>query len=430
MSATDNLLLRLATSRKEWDDLNQGLPEGGLLPDTVALWRDVGRFYDEFPDVQTMDVKLFKTWYTEFRYPTMSVDKQEVMVIAIEKMAEPVPEVMRQGLMNRMLEAELAYEATMLVQKFMDGSELDLPAEMEALNDRYKDKLVRKTEDMEVHAGLDELMDQGNPDNGIQWRLEVLRRSCRRIQPGDAIIWAARPDRGKTTGLTSESSFWVPQIIKEHGTFAESGRLPIAWFNNEGEGAKIKARYIQSALDMDQMEMQELHRAGKLEALVVEALGPTWKEDFKVFNAHGAYSHDIERLIKKYRPHICIFDMIDNIKFSGGLNNGGQRTDQILEEMYKWARDSAVRHGFASIATSQISSGGEGEAFPNMSLLKDSKTGKQGACDTIIMWGDVGNPVVRYCGIPKNKMRRPGAPGNPQEQVVFDAERARLRDPE
>lgn len=430
MSATDHLLLRLATTRKDWEDLNQGLPVNGLLPDTVALWRDVGSFYQEFPDVKEMDVKLFRTWYTEFKNMNMSSDKLEVMAQAIDRMAEPVPEVMRAGMMNRMLEAEMAYEMTELVQRYTDGAEIDLPAEQEAITERYRDKVTRTVTSMEVTADLDELMEQGNPDNGVQWRLDVLRKSCRRIQPGDAIIWAARPDRGKTTGLVSEASYWVPQINEMYGTFEETGRLPVAWFNNEGEGAKIKGRYIQSAVDMTEPEMSELHKQGKLRAEIEKALGPNWRTDMMVFNAHGAYSHDIERLIKKYRPHICIFDMIDNIKFSGLTSNGGQRTDQILEEMYKWARDCAVRYGFASFATSQISSKGEGEAYPSMAFLKDSQTGKQGACDTIIMWGDVGNPSVRYCGIPKNKMRRAGQAGNPQEQVLFDAEKARLRNPE
>ncbi|WWO60237.1 DNA helicase [Xanthomonas phage SB3] len=428
MSSTDNLLLRLATNRKDWDDLNQGLPVGGLLADTVGIWKDVGKFYAEFPDVQDMDVKLFRTWYTEFQNAAMSTDKLELMASMIDRMAEPVPEVMRAGLTQRMLEAELAYETTVLVSRYSAGEEIDLPMELEALQDRYKDKLVKKTEDMEVHDDLDALMDQGNPDVGIQWRLEVLRRTCRRLQPGDAVIWAARPDRGKTTGLVSEASYWVPQIIAEHGTFAESGRLPVMWINNEGEGGKIKARYIQSAVDVDGLTMQAMHREGKLAPALVEVLGEDWKNDFKVFNAHGAYSHDIERLIKKFKPHVVIFDMIDNIKFSGMGNNGGQRTDQILEEMYKWARDCAVKYKFVSIATSQISSGGEGEAFPNMGMLKDSKTGKQGACDIIIMWGDVGNPDVRYCGIPKNKLKRTGVPGDPREQVIFDGEHARLRD--
>jgi len=121
--------------------------------------------------------------------------------------------------------------------------------------------------------------------------------------------------------------------------------------------------------------------------------------------------------------------MVDNIKFGGSALNGGQRTDQILEAQYQWARMMAVKHDTPVIATSQISADGDGLQYPTLPMLKDSKTGKQGAADAIITLGAVNDPAYsgsRFIGTTKNKLRRQGAPASPQCEVVFDGERARL----
>lgn len=102
-------------------------------------------------------------------------------------------------------------------------------------------------------------------------------------------------------------------------------------------------------------------------------------------------------------------DMIDNIKFGGELANLGSRTDQVLETMYQWARLLAVKYDCAMIATSQTSGDAENVMWPTQAQLKDSKTGKQGAADVIVMMGRVNdNPGSRYLSTPKNKRKRTG----------------------
>jgi replicative DNA helicase len=69
--------------------------------------------------------------------------------------------------------------------------------------------------------------------------------------------------------------------------------------------------------------------------------------------------------------------------------------------------------------------------FPTLSSLKDSKTGKQGACDFQLMIGasnDPGLQSMRYIGLPKNKLRREGASGDPRATVQFNPMIARYED--
>ena len=90
-----------------------------------------------------------------------------------------------------------------------------------------------------------------------------------------------------------------------------------------------------------------------------------------------------------------------------------------------------TKHNSIGIATSQVSADGEGMLYPSQSMLKDSKTGKQGACDFIIILGknaDVQYEGIRYIGIPKNKKRRAGVKSNPRAEVMFNPDICRVSD--
>jgi replicative DNA helicase len=119
--------------------------------------------------------------------------------------------------------------------------------------------------------------------------------------------------------------------------------------------------------------------------------------------------------------------MIDNVR---GFNVGGDAHHR-LEEMYKWARECAVKYDCVILATSQISAEGDGQQFPTLGMLKDSKTGKQGACDFQLMIGAVNDSNlegVRWLSLPKNKLRREGASGDPKAEVRYLPQIARYKD--
>ena len=151
----------------------------------------------------------------------------------------------------------------------------------------------------------------------------------------------------------------------------------------------------------------------------------------RVFDIHDMWSHEVEDLIKQYNPAVVLFDMVDKIKFGGETNNNGQRTDQLLEAMYQWARFMGVKHDTAVIATSQLSADADGVSYPTLPQLKDSKTGKQGAADVIITIGTLNDPVLvdsRYIGTTKNKKVRTGQRASPNTEVFFDGQRCRYKE--
>jgi replicative DNA helicase len=100
--------------------------------------------------------------------------------------------------------------------------------------------------------------------------------------------------------------------------------------------------------------------------------------------------------------------------------------------MYQWARLMGVKHDCAVIANSQISADGDGLQFPTLPMLKDSKTGKQGAADLIITMGAVNDDALsnsRYFGTTKNKKVRTGMKSSPNREVIFDGNRSRFVEP-
>jgi replicative DNA helicase len=138
-------------------------------------------------------------------------------------------------------------------------------------------------------------------------------------------------------------------------------------------------------------------------------------------------------LIRAVPPALIVFDMVDNIKFGGEASNNGQRTDQLLEAMYQWARIISVKYDVPVIATSQISNDGDGLQWPTLGMLKDSKTGKQGAAEAIITIGASNDQALhnsRYINTTKNKLHRSGGPKEPRCEVFFDGERGRYRMPD
>jgi replicative DNA helicase len=174
-------------------------------------------------------------------------------------------------------------------------------------------------------------------------------------------------------------------------------------------------------------KLVEMQKSGTdVYKLYDEALGGTDK--IRIKDIHDWYSNEVEDYLKQQNPGLIVMDMIDNIQFTGMRNN--DRTDETLEHMYQWARKLGVKLNCPVMATSQISVEGEGMQFPLQSMLKDSKTGKQGAADYIVMMGTYAedkqsSPNRRYIGTPKNKLYREGM-NDPQFETYLKADTSRI----
>lgn len=429
----DLTLLRLMKHRNKFDRLISGLPDAGLEETTTILLTDFRAYFKEFPDVKVIDYSTFMLWFTQFRHTAFAPERTGMYDAIMRRAGEDVSPDVEEGLMERLVSAEASMKIVGAVEQWNNGGEFDLLTRLQEVVEDFEKSLERKVKTPFVVDSIEDMLKEDEDDTGLHWRLQCLRESMRPLRAGDFGIVAARPDKGKTTFLTSELSYMVPQLAALPRD-DEGNIRPILWFNNEGPGKRIKQRYYQSLLGCTIPEMVDMLRAGTLmDALLAATGGVDPNLLLRIVDVHDARSHEIENIIRHHPPSLVVLDMIDNIQFSGLVANNGQRTDQMLEAMYQWGRNLAVKYHAAFLGTSQISADGDGLTYPTLPMLKDSKTGKQGAADFIITLGALNDPGMdgfRYIGMTKNKLHRSGFRKDPRTEVRFDAERARYENPE
>jgi len=412
--ALDINLLRILKSREEFMRMRPRIPKGAVGSQTEALIADFGKYFERLPEHQSIDIPtfltMFKTWHPKLEEETVAAYEKIIGQVSTD--IEPGS---RDGIMQSILELRLGKDLLELVTAFEDGDIENIHARLEDISEQFKKDANIKSLDF-LRDDIGDLLQSEIDDSGMRWRLGCLNASMRGLRGGDFGIVAGRPDKGKTTFLASEISCMAQQL--------PSGR-PVVWLNNEGPGNRITPRLYQAALGMTMSELIAMHGTGRLNEEYNAMMGMPWR--IRVFDIHGLDTYAVERIIEQNNPGLVVYDMIDNVRGFGDA----ARTDLMLEHMYQWARELAVKYDFAGIATSQISQDGDGMQYPTLPMLKDSKTGKQGACDFQIMIGASNDPnlgSMRYIGAPKNKLRREGARPDPRSVVSYKPEIARYED--
>lgn len=427
-------LLRMLRYRDKYSRLIRAVPVAALDQRTQTVLTDYGTFFKEFPDVPAIEYSTFFPWFKGFAHPKAKPETIAAMDNVLRQIDADVDPAIEAGILPRLVATAKAAELATVLTKFQDGEEVDLYNETRRIVEEYEAETLRKVKLPWVTTSIEELLEEEKNDSGLHWRWDCLNQSMRPLRGGDLVIIAGRPDKGKTTALTDNLTFMAPQVQAA----CADGQKYILWFNNEGPGKRIIQRAYQSALNATVQELVALSGkaspAGKKNLLREQydaAVGGQW-DIIRVFDIHDMWSHEVEEIIRKVPPALIVFDMIDNIKFGGAAGNNGQRTDQLLEAMYQWARIISVKHDVPVIATSQISADGDGQQFPTLGQLKDSKTGKQGAAEAIITIGSVNDVMMensRWINTTKNKLHRDGGPKSPRYEMILDGQRGRYTVP-
>jgi len=389
------VLKLLAHDRKEYDRVERYIdfsrwerPEKNVLKVLLSYKEEV-----DLPDIESILCTRYK-------------DK-DVYRRIVRNMSKPLNATMKACVLEQILSTNLANDLTDKLYKFESGEEINIIDEVKKSLSLADVQVVPKDEEAVMDGLFEEIT------GGLVWSIPVLNDYLRPLRPGDDLIVAARPDMGKTTFLA--------QVMT--GMLCQTDKIGV-WFNNESSKNTILKRCIQSSLGVLNSEMREMHAAGVLKEKYYKAMGGVDK--ILVFDIHGKSEKDIEKILDGLdNVGIVVFDMLDNVRLS--TEASGDKSYKTLEKLYIWARELAVIREFVTIKTSQISADGAAVPYPMCSLLKDSKTGKQGATDTIFLIGhnnEDGQEFVRYFSCPKNKLRKEGSKVM-RLQMILNADRAR-----
>mgnify|MGYP003677525050 CR=1 FL=1 len=404
-------LLQMLKYKEDFFRIRKRVPDKALDPQTIKILKVYDKYFQTCPEASVVEPAKLLTMFRA-AYPDMDTEERTGFEQIITHIKTDVSEEVHAGVMFSLLELRMGTDIANLLDRWDAGDVSNIHAEIRRIEEEFSTDADIKALDY-LRPDLAELLKESEETNGYHWRLPCLRDTMRGLRAGDFGIIAGRPDKGKTTFLASELTYLAPQL--------PAGRT-VLWLNNEGRGDRIYLRLVQAALGLTLSEVRGLSNPmGDYSA----ALGGTDPFKIRIVDIHGQDTYAVENLIRANNPAIVVYDMIDKIRGFGDA----ARTDLGLEKMYDWARELSVKYDAVGLATSQISNEGDNLSYPTLGMLKDSKTGKQGACDFQLMIGALNSPDyngVRYISLPKNKLRREGAESCPRTAVNFRPQIARF----
>ncbi len=415
-------LLNCFSKKDNYDKYSKFIKDYVLTSHAKKIISDLGAYYTTYPsDVDWGD---FSLWFKTIRNTSMSLDDQEQYQEIFEEL-DKLPlhggaGVIVDDVIQRFI--ELAWAATIQdkLQHIIDGTGKSTLVDVMDDVESYISESDIDTSSLSitVENNLADLLDKCVRSDGAEWRLEDLNVSIGPLHRGDFGIIGARPEVGKTTFVMSE----ITHMIEADCSFDKA-----VIFNNEEAGEKILLRSYQSALNRTLTDIM-----GKPEADVIADYAKVLrdKDAIEVEDSADLNVSQIEKIIKKKKPDIVIFNVMDKVK---GFNKAGNEVER-LRELFKWGRGIAKRFNCIVIAVAQADGSAEGEQWVYQNQLYGSKTGIQGEADFIITVGKVHDPAlenVRFIHVPKNKL--PGGPRtDPSKrhgyhQVDFDGDRGRFK---
>lgn len=418
----DLTILRLLRTQDRYDLYIRAVPKEVLEPHTRILLDDYGKWYAE-TNGAPITVEVFLPWFL-LAHPKLKPEPKAMLTGIIKNAEAPVAEGVEQGILARLEDARQAAALTSMLEKYNAGEEVSVMRTVAHLAESVP---MDRAALPEADFNIDRMLDDEQNDWGFHWPQDAVNASMRSLRPGDFGIIGARVDVGKSSIIAHAVAHWAPQVEQ---LFPGEDRT-IIWLNNEGPGNRLNQRLVNATLNMNMQELVDARSSGRnLWDEVLQAWGG--RRAVTVYDVHDRPMSFLENIVRRTKPAIVVVDMLDNVPFDGAVGNGGQRTDQILEAAYQRARIWGVKYNTAVLATSQLSAEAAGVLFPGMHMLANSKTGKAGAAEFIMMVGASDDPLLRnsrWLSLPKNKLHRSGGPKDPRVEVPFDGPRARFNNP-
>lgn len=406
-------LLKLLSTKDLYTKYKSYMKPERMSSEGQDILNSLDDFYNDTGKSEIKWLEDFYTWYTTLKHPSLAESKVTILKSWCEKLDDLTApnEAVLQSFLERDYSAQIGDLCIEIVDGTGKATMTDIIDKLEGF--KSESRLTNQFLEGE-RVSIDDLEDQLQDldvSQKFEWRLNELQLSLGSIKQGDFIIVGARPDSGKTTFLASEVTYFAKQL--------EDGQC-ILWLNNEEMLQRVRQRQAQAALNWTYSEI--MADPAVTTEKYQDALGGPGRivtyDDSKMSIA------DVDKAVALYEPSLIVIDQL--WKLEGYEKESTSEVDRFAR-IAKHLRSLAKETG-PVITTSQLDGTADGNKWPEMGSLYNSKTAIQGEADAIIMIGiDLEtSPVARYIRAPKNKLPF----GDPKQRnsghiVTIDAEHAR-----
>jgi replicative DNA helicase len=381
-------IVRALSEKDNYVKYKRFIKQESLSREAFDILDWMGEWWKQHPSSQVIDMQSFAPFVLVSKLGGAKPERLEIVKQWLNELNNEANQDTISGVIKALATRYHANEIASKALAVVDGKEESLEHIEAQLSSYHKD--VGKVDNEESYIVSDDIfamLDEAKA-GGYKWRLNALNESLGDLRQGDLVVVATRPDTGKTTFLSSESTYIAQQMPKEK---------VVLWLNNEEAGKKVKRRIVQSALGVTTRQMFE-HPA-RVNERWLELMGRTDK--FVLFDKADVSVYDVENLFEKYDVGLLVFDQLWKVH---GFEKeaGNEVTRQTM--IFNWARELAKKYA-PVITVHQADGSAEGVKWIDMSKLYGSKTGVQGEADAIITIGrlpEEGNK--RYLYVPKNKL--------------------------
>ena len=385
----DAVLLSVLRNKANFNRFEKLIKESTVAPETWMVFKTIKEYYAIYLDEDSIDWTRFSTLFFHIKGRGIKEDKAIICRKLIQQASECTEDdTAAEDIIKHYIELDYATRIGNASMEILSGSK-DISVVEEIYGDYCKEvgRVTLSKDDLFASTDLTTII-SSVASAGFKWRLNELNRSLGDARQGDFMIFAARPETGKTTLIAQEMTHWASQLTDDV--------RPIIWVNNEERSDKVMLRAMQSFFAITTTELfanMEMYRA-QYDIQIGKRL--------LILNDDDAVNNVgyLDKLFSEYNPAGIVFDQLDKVH---GFN-GEVREDLRLGKLYFWAREQAKKYG-PTIAISQIDGSGEGQKWLNMQQLRGSKTDKAGEADAIVTIGRTAeDEYARFIHVPKNKL--------------------------
>lgn len=387
---TDLALLAVLFDRANYDQYKDLINTDPLCVETIELMSAINSYYTKYPEITSIDLASFSSWFLQFYKIKCSKDEAELYRTIFEGLANKLTKPTE--IEPILLELHNRAASHKIIEAIHTNNGLE---KVENILEQHK--ITSRFDVKPLEHGIEAIQDVMDFSNGLYWRNDILNRAIHPLNKGVFGCIAGRPGTGKTSFVAGEVTYMAQQLKDDE---------VILWLNNENISKRIKQRIYCAMLEQPWSLFKDAISKGKQENInkqYMDKMGGIERIEF--FDIHGLAPSAIERIIKKYNTKLIVIDMLDHLvppklSMSNAFNGAA-----YFGALYQWVLTIACKYA-PVIGTSQIPYlvGEEDNKWPPLDALAQSKTDKQGAVTfqlMIGMWGEDGDR--RYLSTPKNK---------------------------